>query len=356
MMPMSRPLSVWRSGIATYLARLLVAMGMAVMAAPAAAGPPPPQVLAPYIHDGVFDPGDYAWLQGRFPEASAQSKAQTQALYTWLSQCRAQDQLTQTRALAAMGVEHPQLLPTAYQDDLCDAVGAVTFDHRWPSFAAFAQDLKEATPRADAFIWAARIADEDLRPGPDHADLAQTLRAMPLGEQILRYGNMGMAPGASQAAPDFTPGIRAIFRMRVNRAIHQADHANTETLKAIVRQQGWPRRSAVGDVAADQAWLIVQHADRDPVFQLTALRLMEPMVAGGEVSKANYAYLYDRVMLKLTGKQRYATQSICEAGRWVSLPLEDARAADQRRAEAGLSPLRDYMAQMEEKYGPCPLS
>jgi hypothetical protein len=35
---------------------------------------------------------------------------------------------------------------------------------------------------------------------------------------------------------------------------------------------------------------------------------MEPLVAQGEVTKQNYAYLYDRIMLKLAGKQRYATQ------------------------------------------------
>lgn len=324
------------------------------MPSPATAQPSPPKVLAPYIHDGIFDPGDYAWLQGRFPDASPQSKAQSLALYRWLSQCRADDQMAQSRALEAMGIEHPQLLPTAYQDNLCDAVGAVTFDHRWPSFAAFTQDLKEAIPIADAFIWAAKIADEEGRPA--QPDLAQTLRTMPLGEQILRNGSIGMSSGAAKGAPDVAPGVKAIIRMRINIAMHQTDHANTEALKAIVRQQGWPRRSAVGDVAADQAWLIVQHADRDPVFQLTALRLMEPMVTSGEVSKKNYAYLYDRVMLKLTSKQRYATQAICEAGKRVSLPLEDAQAVDQRRAVNGLPPLHDYLAKMDEKYGPCPPS
>lgn len=313
---------------------------------------PPPEVLAPYIHDGVFEPGDYAWLQGRFPEAPAQSKAQSLVLYQWLSQCRSDEQARLTRELVAMGVEHPRLPPAPYQDELCDAVGAVTFDYRWPSFQAFTQDLKEATPIADAFLWAVRLAGDEAHPAG--TDLAQTLRDMPLGEQVLRYGIIDMSSGASKGAPELAPGVKAIVRMRINLAIHHADHVNTEALKAIVRKQGWPARSRVGDVAGEQAWLIVQHADRDPVFQWTVLRLMEPMVATGEVSKSNYAYLYDRVMLKLAGKQRYATQSTCEHGLRVALPLEDEQAVDRRRAEVGLPSLADYMAQMDQRYGACP--
>jgi hypothetical protein len=318
------------------------------------AGTPPPEVLAPYIHDGVFEPGDYAWLKGRFPDASPQSKEQSHALYKWLSQCRSDEQIRLTRELVLMGVEHPQLPPAPYQDELCDAVSAVYFDYRWPSFQSFAQDLKEATPIADAFLWAVKLASDEARPAS--TGLAQSLRDMPLGEQVLRYGMIGLSSGASRGMPTLTPGIRAIVRMRINRAIHHADHANTEALKAIVQKQGWPARSAVGDVAGEQIWLIVQHADRDPVFQWTVLRLMEPMVATGDVSKADYAYLYDRVMLKLAGKQRYATQSTCKHGVRVALPLEDEQVVDRRRREVGLPSMADYMVQMDQRYGACPSS
>ncbi len=42
---------------------------------------------------------------------------------------------------------------------------------------------------------------------------------------------------------------------------------------------------------------------------------MEPLILSGEVSKGDYAYLYDRVMLKISGKQRYGTQAMCLDGK-----------------------------------------
>ncbi|HLA63912.1 MAG TPA: DUF6624 domain-containing protein, partial [Rhodothermales bacterium] len=73
------------------------------------------------------------------------------------------------------------------------------------------------------------------------------------------------------------------------------DSLNTEWLRAIVARRGWPTVSQVGADAAGGAWLLVQHADRDPAFQRAMLALMEPLAASGEVSRSNVAYLTDRV-------------------------------------------------------------
>src|SRR3546814_19820645 len=59
--------------------------------------------------------------------------------------------------------------------------------------------------------------------------------------------------------------------------------------------------STVGKDASHAAWLRVQHADADAAWQLRALRLMEPLAQMREASRSNYAYLYDRIMLKLAG-------------------------------------------------------
>ena len=83
---------------------------------------------------------------------------------------------------------------------------------------------------------------------------------------------------------------------------------------------------------------------------------MEPLVGLGEVSKQNYAYLYDRVMLKISGKQRYATQMTCTGGHYVPLPLEEAAAVTHRRADAGLTPMPEYLQQMRTMAGDCPSS
>src|SRR3546814_4825245 len=100
-------------------------------------------------------------------------------------------------------------------------------------------------------------------------------------------------------------------------------------------EKGWPTISAVGEKASHAAWLLAQHADDDPALQVRALRLMEPLAKAGEASKSNYAYLYDLVMLKLAGKQRYATQfGGCETGQAIR-PL--------RRSEEHTSELQSLM-------------
>jgi hypothetical protein len=45
------------------------------------------------------------------------------------------------------------------------------------------------------------------------------------------------------------------------------DLANTQRMKEIVEQMGWPTRSKVGGHASEMAWLLVQHADHDRAFQ-----------------------------------------------------------------------------------------
>lgn len=49
------------------------------------------------------------------------------------------------------------------------------------------------------------------------------------------------------------------------------DHQNTERLKAMVEEIGWPSISKVGYEGSSNAWLLVQHADHDPQFQKNAL-------------------------------------------------------------------------------------
>jgi hypothetical protein len=110
----------------------------------------------------------------------------------------------------------------------------------------------------------------------------------------------------------------------------------------------------VGKKAAGRAWLLVQHADHDPAFQLTALRLMEPLVVKGEVSKPDYAYLYDRIMLKLNGKQRFGTQfGGCDGEEYKLRPLEDEKQLAILRAEYELQLISEYRASMKKMAGPC---
>ncbi|HEU0098616.1 MAG TPA: DUF6624 domain-containing protein [Allosphingosinicella sp.] len=315
-----------------------------------AAAPPPPPALAPYIKDGRFDPGDYGWMRGRFDGSSAADKADNASIRDWIERCFA-DGLARTRAeLQAMGIAEPKLAQSDFREALCaEVASAPRVSAR--SFAAFQREAAAARPIAETWLLATRLAEE--KGGPRGPALADRLLARPLGEQMLRTA-MSWGDGEMKDAPALSADAKAILLSRLSAAVAVLDRRNTEWLKKVVDAEGWPTLSKVGPAASQQAWLLAQHADADPAFQLRVLRLMEPMALEGEVSKPNYAYLYDRVMLKLSGKQRYATQMTCKDGKRVPQPLEDEKTVGAGRAAMQLEPLPEYMASMRALYGECP--
>lgn len=315
-----------------------------------AAAPPAPAVLAPYIHEGRFDPGDYGWMKGRFSDASAADKEAHAQIEAWLEGCRQADIAQTTEELAQLGVTPVAGGCVVHRDEVCDAVSNAPRLATFASFAQITEALDRALPIADSYMAAVQAAEETLPPGEN---LKEALLVLTLGEQMLRMGMSGSARDIP-AWKTLTPDEKAVILSRRVHAMAVRDRNNTKWLVEQVAQNGWPKISDVGERASGQAWLLVQHADADPPFQLRALRLMEPMTKTGEVSKRNYAYLYDRVMLKIAGKQRYATQMTCKDEKRVPLPLEDAASVEVSRKEIGLEPLSEYMGKMQNAYGDCP--
>jgi hypothetical protein len=56
--------------------------------------------------------------------------------------------------------------------------------------------------------------------------------------------------------------------------VASVDAGNLAWLKETVAEVGWPGRSMVGEDGAHAAWLLAQHADRDPAFQRRCLDLV----------------------------------------------------------------------------------
>src|ERR687894_1741011 len=121
------------------------------------------------------------------------------------------------------------------------------------------------------------------------------------------------------------------------------DVSNTDRLRDIVSEHGWPGRSLVGEGGAHHAWLIAQHADRQLDFQREALELLADAVSRGEAAQRDLAYLTDRVRLNEGREQVYGTQ-IAEVkdGNGVPWPVEDPANLDARRAGVGLPPFEEY--------------
>jgi hypothetical protein len=126
------------------------------------------------------------------------------------------------------------------------------------------------------------------------------------------------------------------------------DEQRSERLKEIIAEHGWPTFDLVGEDGAEAAWVIAQHSDLDPEFQREALDLIKQAAAEGQASKGNVAYLEDRVAAGAGQPQTYGTQVGCVRGKAKVGLLKDPERVDELRAEAGLEPLADYLAEVDE--------
>lgn len=135
-------------------------------------------------------------------------------------------------------------------------------------------------------------------------------------------------------------------------AAEQADARNLPWLRQVVAENGWPGRSLAGEDGAHAAWLLAQHADRDPAFQRECLDLLAAAAGEGEATPVQVAYLTDRVLLAEGMPQEFGTQATGKDGRWVPSRLRDPDGVDQRRAAMSLGPLADYLAGIGRDLGP----
>lgn len=128
----------------------------------------------------------------------------------------------------------------------------------------------------------------------------------------------------------------------VPRELVSVDTRNTQRLREIIEEIGWPTRSKVGAAAEHMAWLLVQHADRDVAFQRRCLSLMERESAD-EVCPTHLAYLEDRILVAEGRPQRYGTQLTMTDQGLDAKALEDPDNVDERRQRVGLEPIADYV-------------
>jgi hypothetical protein len=123
-------------------------------------------------------------------------------------------------------------------------------------------------------------------------------------------------------------------------------------LDKIFMQYGYPGYDLVGKQGSNNYWLMVQHCDKHPDFQLKILNAMKPKVEKSNADGKNYAYLLDRVNLNTGKKQIYGTQvtyntRICQA---YPKPLADSLTVNQRRKEVGLESIEEYLNMMSDSH------
>ena len=130
----------------------------------------------------------------------------------------------------------------------------------------------------------------------------------------------------------------------------QIDEAGTDGLSSLMALHHWITVPKFGAQAADDAWLLAQHADRRRDFQREVLAILAELWPRGEVPAKHYAYLEDRVHTYGDRvPQRFGTQGACRAkGDWQPSPIAEPRGQlDQRRQSMGLVPFAEQKARLD---------
>ncbi|MEJ1250654.1 DUF6624 domain-containing protein [Denitratimonas tolerans] len=132
----------------------------------------------------------------------------------------------------------------------------------------------------------------------------------------------------------------------------EVDADNLRWLKHLVAHDGFPTVEQVGQKGVRNAWLLVQHADADPVFQQEVLDSLIARSSTSGLKKADLAMLSDRVLLALGQPQRYGTQFVQnkEGDLVLQDPVEDMADIDARRAQMDLMPLDLYRCVLRASY------
>lgn len=200
-------------------------------------------------------------------------------------------------------------------------------------------DLARQCPGMAPWIRAkqAQVAEQrkaDAAIKPSHPALRAELLNMGAADENAR--NTAIADGGKQPA--------------VMQAVMDVDGRNLPRIRQIVAMQGFPTLAQVGRDGVEAAWLLVQHADRDPALQQRVLAELAARPDHGGVSAQAYAALTDRVLVAQHQPQRYGTQFAPKDGRLAPETMEDPAHVDQRRAAAGLPPLVDYACVLGVSY------
>lgn len=231
------------------------------------------------------------------------------------------------------GQDHPREIVLAVNDPAYDFI-AYTGRPSTPSAPAMAEGLALIRPVFDAY---AGVEAEQAKLPPATTDR----------ERLERMGAVDQAARVVAVKLDYMtlPAFqRQPARMAEAEEIKWHDQQNQTALKAMMPKAGWFMKSHYGADATNAAFLIVQHAMNDPDLMRLALERMTPLIGTGEIDDQQYALLYDRVTLYIDHKpQRYGSQVICQAGKWVPDKTEAPEKLDARRKTVGLSSEAEYL-------------
>lgn len=141
-----------------------------------------------------------------------------------------------------------------------------------------------------------------------------------------------------------------------NDRVLRIDAENTAFMRTVVTQCGWPKRSAVGEEAATAAWLLTQHADMDPEYQVLAARWMRFAVLAKEADGTRLALLVDRNRRLTNQPQVYGMQYVIGTDGVIRFhDIVTPAQLDARRAEIGLDPFTCHALRISREHDDAPI-
>ena len=129
------------------------------------------------------------------------------------------------------------------------------------------------------------------------------------------------------------------------------DIENTQRIKEIIAEIGYPNISKVGELASQKAWLLIQHADEDIEFQKSCLELMK-QEKEENINIQNIAFLEDRILISEGKPQLYGTQffSNSNSPELKPHPITKPEKLNERRKEMNLGSFEEYSKRIQEQY------
>lgn len=125
-------------------------------------------------------------------------------------------------------------------------------------------------------------------------------------------------------------------------AYQRVIRTNFPFVSAIFTRHGFPGFDLVGKETSNKYFLLVQHSDFEPNFQLKVLKSMKQEVDKQNASGQNFAFLTDRTELNNGRPQIYGTQ-VFMSGNTKIKPCIDSINLNQRRKSVGLSTIEEYI-------------
>jgi uncharacterized protein YqgV (UPF0045/DUF77 family) len=129
------------------------------------------------------------------------------------------------------------------------------------------------------------------------------------------------------------------------------DHQNQEQVISIIEKCGFPSSQNVGLSGINTIFLVIQHASmklREKYFPL-----IKQSADRGELSWSSVALMEDRMLMDKGQKQKYGSQVTKKGnGTWMVHPIDDLVNVNKRRAQVGLGPIDEYLAQWNIEFKP----